>query len=85
LILRQIILTETENNSVIAWIYGHYTVSLLCTKRDNPMMIYLVLPYTNGYTAPLTSKILTFMSQEEAYDYASDFKWVEVITTKLNG
>jgi hypothetical protein len=24
------------------------------------------------------------MSQEEAYDYASDFKWVEIITTKLN-
>ena len=49
------------------------------------MTIYLVLPYTNGYTAPLTSKILTFVSQEEAYDYAHDFKWVEVITTKLNG
>jgi hypothetical protein len=48
------------------------------------MMIYLVLPYTNGYTTPITSKILTFMNQEEAYDYAQDFKWVEVITTKLN-
>lgn len=47
------------------------------------MKIYLVLPYTNGYTAPMTSKILTFTSQEEAYDYASEFKWVDVITTKL--
>jgi hypothetical protein len=49
------------------------------------MMIYLVLPYSNEYGMPMTSKILTFMSQEEAYDYASDFKWVEIITTKLNG
>ena len=47
--------------------------------------IFLVLPYTNGYTAPLTSKIMTFMVQEEAYDYAHQFKWVEIITTKLKG
>jgi hypothetical protein len=49
------------------------------------MMIYLVLPYSTEYGMVLTSKILTFMSQEEAYDYASDFMWVEIITTKLNG
>ena len=45
--------------------------------------IFLVLPYTNGYTSPMTSKIITFMVQEEAYDYAHQFKWVEIITTTL--
>lgn len=45
--------------------------------------IYVVLPYTTNYKSTLTSAILTFTSQEEAYDYASEFKFVEVITTIL--
>ena len=57
---------------------------ILLTPKDMKT-IFLVLPYTNGYTAPLTSKIMTFMVQEEAYDYAHQFKWVEIITTKLKG
>lgn len=47
--------------------------------------IYLVLPYTTNYKSTMTGAIMTFVSQEEAYDYASEFKFVEVITTILNG
>lgn len=47
--------------------------------------IYLVLPYTSNYTFTITSAIMTFVNKEEAYDYASEFQFVEVITTALNG
>lgn len=49
------------------------------------MQIYLVLPYRKNYTKIVSSKVLTFADRESAIAYASEFTYVELITTTLNG
>jgi hypothetical protein len=47
--------------------------------------LYVVLPFTTNYGRPVTSKLRTFTTRNEAVGYADEFKCVELITTKLNG
>jgi hypothetical protein len=47
--------------------------------------IYVVLPFTTNYGRPVTEKLKSFGTREKAIAYADGFKYVELITTKLNG
>jgi hypothetical protein len=47
--------------------------------------VYVVLPFTTNYGKPVSSKLKTFVTRNEALQYADGFKCVELVTTKLNG
>jgi hypothetical protein len=47
--------------------------------------VYVVVPFTTNYGRPVSSQLRTFTTRKEALQYADGFKYVELITTKLNG
>lgn len=47
--------------------------------------VYVVLPFTTNYGNPMTDKMKVFNTRKEAMRFADEFKYVELITTKLNG
>ena len=47
-------------------------------------VIYEVLPFTFNYGEPIFNLLRVFSTQYEAYQYASEFKWVEIETIILD-
>lgn len=47
--------------------------------------IYVVLPFTTNYGKPLTEKMKVFSTRKNAMKFADEFKYLQLITTKLNG
>jgi len=47
-------------------------------------VIYEVLPFTFNYGDPIFSMFRVFGTQYEAYQYANEFKWVEIQTVILD-
>jgi hypothetical protein len=50
----------------------------------NITTIYEVLPFTFNYGEPILNLLRVFRTQYEAYQYASEFKWVEIETIILD-
>jgi hypothetical protein len=50
----------------------------------NITAFYEVLPFTFNYGEPIFNLLRVFSTQYEAYQYASEFKWVEIETIILD-
>jgi len=50
----------------------------------NVTRIYEVLPFTYNYGKPIFELLSVFFTQHEAYQYAREFKWVEIETIILD-
>lgn len=61
-----------------------YIYYVIKTMRDMKN-VYVVIPFTTNYGLPLFSQLKCFSSHEKAVQYADEFKYVEMTTTKLNG
>jgi hypothetical protein len=47
------------------------------------MTMYEVLPFTSNYGEPIQPLLCVFFNESEAYEYANQFRWVEIQTTNL--
>jgi hypothetical protein len=45
--------------------------------------MYEVLPFTSNYGEPIQPLFCVFFNESEAYEYANQFRWVEIQTTNL--
>lgn len=45
--------------------------------------IYEVLPFTFNYSESIGELYQVFFNENEAYQYANQFKWVEITTNKI--
>jgi hypothetical protein len=59
-------------------------VQPLNPSNMNITAIYEVLPFTFNYGEPIFHLLRVFRTQYEAYQYASEFKWVEIETIILD-
>ena len=45
--------------------------------------VYVVLPFTTNYGKVIEEKIQVFTKRADAMKFADEFKYVELVTTKL--
>jgi len=45
--------------------------------------VYVIIPFTANYGRPIEEKLQVFNKRADAVKYGDDFKYVEMVTTKL--